>query len=101
MPWVVDPLFEQWRREALDLLALARAELSFMEAACEDLSGYASERVAGTSLGDRLVVDMRASVSFVGQATANCDSARAAAEDICVERYVSDDDDVRLGNGDS
>lgn len=93
MPWVVDPDLEQWRRETLDLLALARSELSFMESACEDLSNLTSELVSGTSLGDRLATDMRASVSFVGQSKARCDSARVAAQAICIERYVPDDDE--------
>ena len=42
MPQVVDPLFGQWRREALDLIALAHAELLFTESECEEISYRAS-----------------------------------------------------------
>ena len=66
MAWVVDPELEQRRREVLDLLALAKAEASFMESACQDLVREVSELVGGTQLGDKLVSDLHTAVSYTG-----------------------------------
>lgn len=100
MPQVVDPLFGQWRREALDLIALAHAELLFTESECEEISYRASELAAGTMQGDRIVAEMRASVSFIGRALTACEGASVAAQAICIERYINDGDNDLPDDGD-
>ena len=100
MPQVVDPLFGQWRREALDLIALAHAELLFTESECEEISYRASELAAGTMQGDRIVAEMRASVSFIGRALTACESESVAAQAISIERYINDSDNDLSDDGD-
>ena len=92
MPQVVDPLFGQWRREALDLIALAHAELLFTESECEEISYRASELAAGTMQGDRIVAEMRALTA--------CESASVAAQAISIERYINDSDNDLSDDGD-
>lgn len=93
MPWVVDPVLEQRRREVLDLLALARAETLFMESFCEDLICEVSELVGGTQLGEKLVSDLRAAVSFTGDSKSCSDSARDEARRIRIVTWQEDEGD--------
>ena len=97
MAWVVDPELEQRRREVLDLLALAKAEASFMESACQDLVREVSELVGGTQLGDKLVSDLHAAVSFTGDSKSHIDGAQNEARQINIKKWQDSDSQEQSG----
>lgn len=79
------------KRQACDLLALARQMISSMSDRCEDLQQEGVRLVAGIALGENAVVSFSRAARTLADAASSVDSALSGAHNIDDTVEVSDE----------